>query len=223
MAGLVFVSYSQNDRATASEIVAALESQGLECWIAPRNVTPASEWAAEIIDAISAAKVMVLVFSRHSNESPQVRREVERAVHKKLPVVAFRVDDVLPERSLEYFLSSQHWLDAFPGAHAGYYESLILALRRALAPADPSASGVHAALGSALSSSRPSEQSAFGQAELDKLESSLARILGPIAKLIVERAARRATGLDDLRQRLAAELSSDQERSEFLRGSRAQP
>ena len=33
-------------------------------------------------DAISASRVMVLVFSAASNDSPQVRREVERAVHK---------------------------------------------------------------------------------------------------------------------------------------------
>jgi hypothetical protein len=58
--------------------------------------------------------LMLLVFSASSNDSPQVRREVERAVHKQLPIVAFRIDDVLPAKSLEYFLSAQHWLDAFP-------------------------------------------------------------------------------------------------------------
>jgi hypothetical protein len=221
MAGLVFVSYSHTDREAAFELVAALESQGLQCWIAPRNVTPAAEWAAEIIDAISAAKVMVLVFSRHSNESPQVRREVERALHKKLPVIAFRLEDVIPERSLEYFLSSQHWLDAFPAARSSYYEALVLALGRALEPHDPSASGVHAALSTALSTV-PATSLSFSPAALETLETSLARHLGPIAKLLVTRAAARATGLEDLRQRLAAELGSDQERSEFLRVARVQ-
>jgi len=221
MAGLVFVSYSNTDREAAFELVAALESQGLACWIAPRNVTPAAEWAAEIIDAISASKVMVLVFSRHSNDSPQVRREVERAVHKRLPIIAFRLDDVIPERSLEYFLSSQHWLDAFPAARPSYYEALVLALRRALEPRDPSSSGVHAALSDALSTA-PTTPPAFAPAMLAALETSLARHLGPIAKLLVGRAAARATGLEDLRQRLAAELASDQERSEFLRVARDQ-
>jgi len=221
MAGLVFVSYSHTDREAAFELVAALESQSLDCWIAPRNVTPAAEWAAEIIDAISAAKVMVLVFSRHSNDSPQVRREVERAVHKKLPIVAFRLEDVIPERSLEYFLSSQHWLDAFPASRSSYFEALVLALRRALAPRDPSASGVHAALSTALSVA-PAAARTFTPAALDELEKSLARHIGPIAKLLVTRAAAHATGLEDLRQRLAAELGSDQERSEFLSVTRAQ-
>jgi hypothetical protein len=217
VAGVVFVSHSQTDRQTAFELVAALEAQGLPCWIAPRDITPAAEWAAEIIAAISAASVMVLVFSRHSNESPQVRREVERAVHKKLPVVAFRLDDVMPERSLEYFLSSQHWLDAFPAARASYDEALVLALRRALEPRDPSASGVHAALGTAFASTPRVAAPVFSAAQLRELESRLARHLGPIAKLLVARAAARATGLDDLRRLLAAELESDHQRSEFLK------
>ncbi len=58
---------------------------------------------------------MVLVFSASSNDSPQVRREVERAVHKDLRILPFRLEDVLPSHSLEYFLSTQHWLDGFPG------------------------------------------------------------------------------------------------------------
>jgi hypothetical protein len=46
---------------------------------------------------------------------------------------------------------AQHWLDAFPAGRSSYFEALVLALRRALAPRDPSASGVHAALSTALS------------------------------------------------------------------------
>ena len=66
------------------------------------------------MDAISAARVMILVFSASSNHSPQVRREVERAVHKQLSILPFRIEDVLPSKSLEFFLSTQHWMDAFP-------------------------------------------------------------------------------------------------------------
>ena len=229
MPGLVFVSYSHLDREAAFELVAALESHGIQCWIAPRNVTPAAEWAAEIIDAISAAKVMVLVFSRHSNDSPQVRREVERAVHKNLPIIAFRLEDVVPERSLEYFLSSQHWLDAFPAFRASYYEALVLALRRPLQPLDPGASGLHAASSAPLTTANPVQAKVdaptrgpaqtFSGATLRHLEASLARHVGPIARILVLRAAARATSLEDLRERLAGELQSDLERSNFLRNS----
>jgi hypothetical protein len=57
----------------------------------------------------------------------------------------------------------------------------------------------------------------FSAAQLRELERRLARHLGPIAKLLVARAAARATGFEDLRRLLAAELESDQQRSEFLK------
>ena len=39
---------------------------------------------------------MVLVFSASSNQSPQVRREVERAVHKQVNILPFRIEDLMP-------------------------------------------------------------------------------------------------------------------------------
>ncbi len=96
MARNVFISYSQPDRDCAFELVARLESEGIPCWIAPRDIAPSADWAAEIMDAISAARTMILVFSAGSNQSPQVRREVERAVHRQLSILPFRIEDVLP-------------------------------------------------------------------------------------------------------------------------------
>jgi tetratricopeptide (TPR) repeat protein len=55
---------------------------------------------------------MILVFSSGSNDSDQIKREVERAVHQGIAVVPFRIEDVLPNKTLEYFISTQHWLDA---------------------------------------------------------------------------------------------------------------
>ena len=59
----VFISYSQADRACAFDIVAWLEARDISVWIAPRDVSPSAEWAEDVIDAISAARIMVLVFS----------------------------------------------------------------------------------------------------------------------------------------------------------------
>jgi hypothetical protein len=54
----------------------------------------------------------VLVFSKRSNESPQVKREVERAVSRGLPVIPFRIEDVPLSKHMEFFISTPHWLDA---------------------------------------------------------------------------------------------------------------
>lgn len=112
MAHDIFISYSTKDKPTADAICASLEANGIRCWIAPRDILPGSDWGEAIIDAIHACRVMVLVFSGNSNASPQIKREIERSVNAGIPVVPFRIEDVLPSKTLEYFISTQHWLDA---------------------------------------------------------------------------------------------------------------
>jgi hypothetical protein len=112
MAHDVFISYSSKDRNVADAICSALENQKIRCWIAHRDVTPGKEWGEEIVQAISSSKVMVLVFSSAADRSQQVLREVERAVNKKVVIVPFRIENVVPTKSMEYFLYSTHWLDA---------------------------------------------------------------------------------------------------------------
>ena len=108
----VFVSYSSKDKQWADAVCAALEEMNIDCWIAPRDIVPGTEWGASIIGGIDACKVMVLVFSTHANDSPQVRREVERAINKGLVIVPLRVENVIPSGAMEYALSNTHWLDA---------------------------------------------------------------------------------------------------------------
>jgi len=108
----VFISYSSKDRTVANMVCALLEKRGHRCWIAPRDIVPGTAWGEAIVDGIKGARVFVLIFSSHANASPQILREVERAVHHGMPIIPFRIEDVMPERSLEYFMSVPHWLDA---------------------------------------------------------------------------------------------------------------
>ncbi|MBU4447027.1 MAG: toll/interleukin-1 receptor domain-containing protein [Proteobacteria bacterium] len=112
MAHDVFVSYAHQDRTVANAVCATLEAHGIRCWIAPRDILPGSDWGAAIIDAIQETKALVLIFSSNSNDSDQIKREIERTVHQGIAVIPFRIEDVLPNKTLEYFISTQHWLDA---------------------------------------------------------------------------------------------------------------
>lgn len=112
MAHDVFISHAASDKAIADAACATLEREGIRCWIAPRDVVPGDTWARAIIDAITGSRVMVLIFSPHTNSSGQVMREVERAVNKGIPILPLRLEDVAPTGNLEYFISASHWLDA---------------------------------------------------------------------------------------------------------------
>lgn len=112
MPAQVFISYSSKDRTVANMVCALLEARGHRCWIAPRDIVPGTSWGEAIIDGIKSTRIFVLIFSQHANTSPQILREVERAVHHGMPIIPFRIEDVVPEGSLEYFMSVPHWLDA---------------------------------------------------------------------------------------------------------------
>ena len=129
MAYDVFISYSSKDKPTADAACAALESADVRCWIAPRDITPGRDYGESIIGAIESAKLFVLIFSGNANTSPQISREVERAVSKGLPIIPVRIEDVAPSGSLEYFISSPHWLDAFPPPRERYFQKLIESVR----------------------------------------------------------------------------------------------
>jgi TIR domain/NACHT domain len=112
MPSMVFISHSSKDRETADAICAHLESAGIQCWIAPRDIEPGATWTKGIMQGLDACRVLILVFSEHANDSDHVEREVAKAFSSGLAVIPFRIKDVLPNQGLSYFLDTIQWLDA---------------------------------------------------------------------------------------------------------------
>ena len=129
----VFVSYASQDASIANAIVAALERNGLRCWIAPRDVPPGTLYADVIIRAINGTKVLVLVLSENSVSSPHVGKEIERASAKRRPIIALRTDAKPLTPALEYFLSESQWIDVGTGGPEAAESKLVEAVRRLIA------------------------------------------------------------------------------------------
>ena len=112
MAHDIFISHSSKDKAIADAICANLEGAGVRCWIAPRDISPGEDWPTAIDKAISQSRVMVLVFSAHSNSSDDVSRELFLAANSKLVIIPFKIENIEPEPGKRYYLARTHWLDA---------------------------------------------------------------------------------------------------------------
>ncbi len=130
----VFISHSAQDKSAAETICAALEQDGIRCWVAPRDVRPGKSFPGEITRAIQQSKVMLLIFSPHSNSSEQVLREVQLAVDSHLPIVRLRLADIPLSDDLRYYLSTPHWLDALTPPLTKHIPPLINAIRELLGP-----------------------------------------------------------------------------------------
>src|SRR5262249_54511691 len=112
MAHDVFISYSSRDKAIADAVCAALEAKRIRCWIAPRDVLPGTPYAQALSGALQGSRALVLVLAANANQSKHVIGELESAVSKGVAIVPFRIEDVRPAGSLEYYLQTIHWLDA---------------------------------------------------------------------------------------------------------------
>src|SRR5271156_5420603 len=124
----VFISHSSKDKTMADAVCAKLEGAGIRCWIAPRDITAGMTWSGEIMKAIDKCRVMVLVFSSNANESVQIIREVESAVHRGKPILPFRIEDIQPSDSMAFFMNSVHWLDAISEPHERHLDELVQAV-----------------------------------------------------------------------------------------------
>ncbi|MGZ8999202.1 MAG: toll/interleukin-1 receptor domain-containing protein, partial [Allosphingosinicella sp.] len=121
----VFISHSSKDRAVADAARDRIERAGFRCWMAPRDIMPGQDYGEAIVDAIRESRTFLLIFSSASVDSAQVRRETERAANAGLAIIPFRIEDVQPSKSLEYFISSAHWLDAHQGPMEPYFDYLV--------------------------------------------------------------------------------------------------
>ena len=113
----VFLSYATKDRKTATSVCRAIEDRGIPCWISARDVAPGENYQEEIVHALRASPVMVLVFSAAANESDEIKKELSLASRYQVPVIALRTADIEPSDAFAYELSTRQWIDAFDDWH----------------------------------------------------------------------------------------------------------
>jgi hypothetical protein len=107
----VFISYTQPDRTMAFRIHELFQAQGLASWIAvskSNGIAAGQGFEAEIVTAIAASKVFVLVYSDYCNRSENIIRELRQRWNGQ-PTVILRLDASPFEKGLSYYLTGlQH-------------------------------------------------------------------------------------------------------------------
>src|SRR3984893_239366 len=114
MAHEVFISHAHKDKSIADAICGRLESGGLSCWIAARDISAGADWTEAIRNAIGSSRVMVLVLSENANAAPHIEREIAHAFYSKRMIIPFRLAHTLPRRDFLFYLGNIPWFNA-PG------------------------------------------------------------------------------------------------------------
>lgn len=75
----IFLSYSHRDEHIAQELVARLQSSGLNCFLAAKDIAPGDNWKAEIRHAIRCSDKVLLLVTPRSKGSVWVTLETGAA------------------------------------------------------------------------------------------------------------------------------------------------
>lgn len=105
----IFISYASVDINRVINIIQTLEEMGYNCWYAPRDITPGSPYAREIIKGIETCPIFMVVLTEDSVSSDNVLNEVENAhtLHKTIIPVFLNSLTLPPE--MNFYLRRLHW------------------------------------------------------------------------------------------------------------------
>ncbi len=238
----IFICFSSKDEAVAREVVESLEADGLKCWISLRDVLPGQNYQEAIVQALEAASGIVFLFSEHSNKSLEIKKELSIGGSINVPVFPLRLLPIAPSGALRYELAVRQWIDIFPHRRdalaklaqtikdaidgSGANESNLppnrpLAARTGAAAANPPAVPKRSAVKRPAAAAR-APIIASGSQQFEAIRALLARHIGPIAKVFVEKAASQARTPDEFCEQLATHVAAPSDRTSFVRAVREQ-
>jgi len=107
----VFLSHSSKNADISEAVCGYLESNGIKCWVAPRDIMPGSSYPEQIVKAIRNCHTFVLLVSEHTNVSEHVSNEIELAFDGSRLIVPFMFENIQLSDGHMYFLSRKQQIN----------------------------------------------------------------------------------------------------------------
>jgi len=196
-----FLSYSRGDQGFALRLAKDLRAQGIAMFVDQWDIRPSEHWDRAIERAVGCCRGMVVIISPRAVASDNVMDEVSFAIdnHKSvLPVLIEKC--VLPLR-----VTRMHLIDA-TGSYDEALQQCLAALRDLEHPAG------HAA----EAPPPPPPAASLDEDTLVAAKRRLAPIMGPIAAVLVDKAARSARSAKELDELLVKHIDKEEDRQRFI-------
>lgn len=207
----------------------------MKCWISLRDVPPGQNYQECIVQALEAARGIVFLFSEHSSRSGEIKKELSIGGSINVPVFPLRLTPIAPSGALRYELATRQWIDLFPDREYALAK-LAQTITKALAsPGDhsdlPETRGMFAGDTPELAPAPPAAPArlaprapivASGSREFEAIRALLARHIGPIAKVLIEKTASEARTPAEFCDRLSERIAQPADRAAFLHAVRTQ-
>lgn len=145
MAYDILICYSSQDKSIADAICHHLETDGLRCWIAPRNIVAGQDWAGAITAALRDVKIVILVYSSYANKSHHIRNELTMALDLGKIIIPFKIEPAELNDSLRYILGPAQWMDAIVPPVESHFSTLSSTVQKLLSNDQPGPGSLPAA------------------------------------------------------------------------------
>ena len=109
----VFLSYRRSDQQLAGALVDALQARGVDVWW-DQKIEGGEDWRDAIVEGLTGADTLVILFSNECNASKQLKKELAIADTLDKEVVPVLIEDTKPKGHYLYELAARNWLQIFP-------------------------------------------------------------------------------------------------------------
>ena len=204
----IFISYAHisPDRELAAELSRCMEASGFDVFV-DSKIRLGQDWVEQIDLQLRSSTHFIALLSELSIKSDMVRREIAMAYKLRkahgLTILPVRLgfEGELPYE-LGAYLDLIQYIAWHPGESFDPICFTILDVMR----------------GQSTPSSRPGpsfDSQRFAKPEIDRIKLELARYLGPVAHIVVDRAAKKAANWEQLYDLLTPEIPAGEERRIF--------
>jgi hypothetical protein len=188
------LSYSRSDEHFALRLAKALNSRGVATWVDQLDIRPSEHWDRALEHAVRDCRGLIVIVSPRSVASDNVADEISYAIEHRKPVLPVLIEKC----SLPLRITRMHVVDATEGFDR-VVDQCVAELRRADA-AEP-----HAV--------QPSAPDRLDPQAIATAKRQLISIIGPIAEIVVDKAASRASTLSDLESLLMQHIDIPSDRA----------
>ena len=195
-----FLSYCRADGDFALRMAKDLRDHGVAMWVDQFDIRPSEHWDRAIERALRCSRGIVVIVSPRSVESDNVMDEIAFAIASGKTVLPVMIENsVLPLRIVR-----MHLIDATQNYEAAL-QQCVKELQR---PRDGQPPG---------EASTPARQTVSLEAEtLSEAKNRLLPIIGPIAGILVDKAAKRAASAKELQELLVQHIDNEEDRRRFI-------
>ncbi|MGA8026741.1 MAG: toll/interleukin-1 receptor domain-containing protein [Bryobacteraceae bacterium] len=202
-----FISYAHvsPDQDLATKLSSALEASGLTVFV-DSKIRLGQDWAEQIDRQLRSAQFFVVLLSAASITSDMVRREIALAYKlKKAHAITILPVRIGFEGELPYEIGAYLDLIQYTVWRPGEsFDPISRAILRAMSES-----------GDAMPAPAAAHTARFDPAALQRIEDDLAFYIGPLARVILERAAKKAMNWQQLYEIVSAEVPAA-DRKKFL-------